>query len=152
MTDPTYLASIYRLEATIFRQSAEVLAAAFPTPITERPGSRGALPFYYLVSHAAELLLKAALLKRECSESDLKSLRLRHSLANLLAEVEARGVGITSSCATLICDLSPQHEHHALRYTALVDDGKPTVMPPPKLVFDALDELLLCTRLSVPPA
>ena len=41
-----------------------------------------------------------------------------------------------------------KHKTHALRYTALVDDGRSTFMPPVAMVFAMVDELLLLTRLS----
>lgn len=148
MTDPLYLASVYRLEATLFRKSAQILSASFPTPGTESPRSRESVPFYFLVSHAAELLLKSALLKRGATEADLKAPTLRHSLANLLGALEKHGVLITANCTTLVLGLHAQHERHALRYTALMDDGRPTFMPPPVLVFEMLDELLVLTRIA----
>jgi len=79
--DPIYLASVFRLEATLFRQSAQILSDSFPTPSNESPASPESVPFYYLVSHAAELLLKAALLKRGLTEEGLKAPNLRHSCA-----------------------------------------------------------------------
>jgi hypothetical protein len=69
--DGIVLASTYRLNAVNFRASAEV-ASTLVLDVQGRPTSLLALPFYFLISHAAELLLKAALLKRGVSEAELK--------------------------------------------------------------------------------
>jgi hypothetical protein len=58
MFDATYMASIYRIEAVNFLQSAKTLSGAFETPEDAPPASIAALPFYFLISHATELLLK----------------------------------------------------------------------------------------------
>jgi hypothetical protein len=148
MSEPAYLASIYRLTAVNFWESAKVVAAS---PEVMGDGSSPkltAIPFYFLVSHAAELFLKSALLKRGFQEGDLKKFDYRHNLGALLEELLGRRVSVTADTAQLIRGLHAQHAHHALRYTALVDDGQPTYMPPPRLVFSMLEELLLLTRIS----
>ena len=101
-----------------------------------------------MISHATELLLKAALLKRGFTEADLKKHEYRHSLIALLKALQEKGVSVTPEMVRVVTGLHPQHESHALRYTALVDDGKKTYMPPPSLTFKMLDELLLLTRIS----
>jgi hypothetical protein len=148
MTDSTYMASVYRLEAVNFRMSAETLCLAFKTPREASPGSISALPFYFLISHATELLLKVALLKRGFTEPDLKQSRYRHSLVTLMEELQNKGVSLSPEAVRVVTGLHPQHESHALRYTALVEDGRKTYMPPPSIVFEMLDELLLLTRIS----
>jgi hypothetical protein len=148
MFDATYMASIYRIEAVNFWESAKTLSGAFETPEDASPASISALPFYFLISHATELLLKAALLKRGLTEADLKRHEYRHSLIALLEELQRKGVSVTPETVRVVTGFHPQHESHALRYTALVDDGKKTYMPPPSLVFAMLDELLLLTRIS----
>ena len=91
----------------------------------------------------------AGISDRHAPESVIGMPRItHHSLANLLAALQDRGVVVTPDCASLVKGLNAQHERHALRYTALVDDGRPTFMPPPALVFEMLDELLMLTRLS----
>ena len=93
-------------------------------------------------------MLKAVLLKRGFTEADLKKHEYRHSLIALLKALQAKGVSVTPETVRVVTGLHPQHESHALRYTALVDDGKKTYMPPPSLAFKMLDELLLLTRIS----
>jgi hypothetical protein len=148
MTDSPYLASIYRLETITFWESAKTLSASFETRADASPASISAIPFYLLVSHATELLLKSALLKRGLTEADLKKVEYRHSLVALLNELQAKGISVTADSVSLINGLHAQHQSHALRYTALVDDGQRTYMPPPSLVFAMLGELLLLTRIT----
>jgi len=147
VSDPIYLASIYRLTAVNFWKSAKILSASLDTKSDGAPATVTAIPFYFLISHAAELLLKSALLKRGFPEGDLKKYDYRHSLDALLEELRKRGMSVTPDTVQLIRGLHSQHEHHALRYTALVDDGQTTYMPPP-LMLSMLDELLLLTRIS----
>jgi hypothetical protein len=148
VSDPIYLASIYRLTAVNFWESAKILSASFATKSDGTPAKLTAIPFYFLVSHAAELLLKAALLKRGFPEGDLKKFDYRHNLDALVEELQKRGVSITSDTLQVIGHLHSQHQTHALRYTALVDDGQKTYMPPTPIVFSMLEELLLLTRIS----
>jgi HEPN domain-containing protein len=101
-----------------------------------------------LVSHAAELFLKCALLKRGFSPKDLKSSTLRHSLEKLLRELLKKGVPISEPCSQLLLRLSHQHEKHALRYTVFVDDGEPTFTPEPNDLFSMLDELMMAGRIA----
>ena len=107
-----------------------------------------AVPFYYLISHAAELFLKCALLKRGFSPNDLKSAALRDSIEGLLRELLKKGAPISEPCSELLLKLNHQHEKHALRYTVFVDDGQPTFTPEPEELFSMLDELLMagCLR------
>jgi hypothetical protein len=148
MADSTYMASIYRLEATVFRDSARRLNVSFEADGQSLEGNRMALPVYYLVSHAAELFLKAALFKRGVTDDDLKKYTVRHSLNALRDALQAKGLCISSEAIQILDGLNAQHESHALRYTALVDNGRKLYMPPPALAFAMLDELLLLTRVS----
>jgi hypothetical protein len=112
------------------------------------PTKLTALPFYFLVSHATELLLKSALLKRGFSEHELRDFDYRHNLDKLLTALMAKGVTVTPETTSLVRQLSEQHKTHALRYSALVDGGKPTYLPPPGLLLEMLEELLLLTPIS----
>ncbi len=150
MTDTNYLASIYRLTAVNFWESAKTVSATLELNSDGTPVKATAIPFYFLISHAAELLLKSALLKRGFKEEDLKKYDYRHNLDALLEELQTQGVAVTSDTVSLIHGLHSQHQNHALRYTALVDDGQKTYMPPVHVVFSMLEELLLLTRNSVP--
>jgi hypothetical protein len=87
MMDNVVLASTYRLTAVNFRLSAQVLFEKFKSQGEPLPGNIRAIPFYFLISHAIELLLKCALLKRGRPPSDLKNFALRHNLKGLIQEV-----------------------------------------------------------------
>ncbi len=149
MTDNVAMASSYRMTAVIFLESAKVLNRAFQDKGESTVGNWRAVPFYYLISHAAELFLKCALLKRGVSPDDLKSSSLRHSLENLLRELLKKGVPISEPCSQSLLRLSHQHEKHALRYTFVwVDDGPPIFTPEPEELFSMLDELLMAGRIA----
>ena len=148
MDDNIYLASIYRLTGVNFWQSAKTLGEKIEVGDDGVPKRLTALPFYFLASHATELFLKSALLKRGFSDRDLRQFSYRHNLDALLTALLGKGVTVTPATANLVRHLSAQHQTHALRYTALVDDGQATCMPPPRVVFDVLEELLMLTRIS----
>jgi hypothetical protein len=145
-TDPIVLASSYRLMATIFRHNAEILHQTLWND-ESRPSAYFILPFYFLVSHTAELLLKCALLKRGWSEQDLKSQKYRHDLKSLLRALREIGCMVTATGESVIIALSEQHKKHELRYGALLE-GSSIYLPKPEDVFLTLDELLLLGRLS----
>lgn len=144
MSDNVVFASIYRQTATSFRMSAELLESNFGE---EMPRNHRAMPFYYLISHACELLLKAALLKRCITPQRLQKADLRHNLQALLKELESQEVSISPNSKAIVTGLSRQHKEHDLRYTALLDNGKLTYTPEPVDVYIMLDELLMTTRL-----
>jgi hypothetical protein len=73
----------------------EIDPAGIPTKLT-------AIPFYLLTSHAAELFLKAALLKRGFGDRDLRRFDLRHNLGALLAAVQQKGVVVTAETADMV--------------------------------------------------
>jgi hypothetical protein len=142
------LASIYRLTATSFRLSAELLEKGFGEKAEQMPYNYRSMPFYFLISHACELLLKSALLKRGFAEEQLRQYDLRHNLLSLLECLESKGVKISQSSTAIVRGLSRQHSDHELRYTALLDNGEATYTPEPRDIFGMLDELMLATRLS----
>jgi hypothetical protein len=142
------LASVYRLTAANFRMSAEILFEKLRGQGELLPGNIRAIPFYYLMSHALELLLKCALLKRGTRVADLRKYPLAHNLDGLLQEIIDLHVPVTEQAASLIRALSKQHEKHYLRYTALLDDGEPTFTPEPGDLFQLFDEILTMGRKS----
>lgn len=148
MTDSVYLASIYRLTGVNFWESAKKLDLTMEKADDDTPLKITEIPFYFLASHAAELFLKSALLKRGWDEQQLKKYDYRHNLDALLSEVQKIGIHITPETTNLINGLSGQHADHSLRYTALVDNGQKTYLPPTNLIQSALEELLLLTRIS----
>lgn len=146
--DPVELAIIYRLTATSFRLSAEMLEKAFADRQEPMPRNYRSAPFYYLISHSTELLLKSALLKRGFSNQELLQADIRHNLHQLLRCLESQGIQISSDSKNIVEGFSPQHEKHELRYEALLDNGKLTYTPEPRDIYIMLDELLLATRLN----
>lgn len=148
MDDPVVLKSIYRMTAVNFRLSAEVLFKNMELKIDGTPAKYTAIPFYFLTSHSVELFLKAALLKEGVSEKELRNYSYRHNLLALLGRIQSFGLLITPETVSLIEVLSEQHKTHALRYTALLNDGESFYMPRPSLIFKMLDELLLLTHSS----
>jgi hypothetical protein len=113
-----------------------------------RPIKLTAIPLYFLASHAAELFLKAALLKHGFDVDSLRKYEYRHNLAALLVQLRSQGGSVSDETAAVVSGLSTQHMEHALRYNVLVDDGKRTYWPPLALVFASLDELSLLARTS----
>jgi len=144
--DPIQLIVAYRLNGANFRASAEKLAREIEVDERGRPTKLTAIPAFYLASHAAELYLKAALLKRNMSDSELRRIDVRHNLSALLDLLLSKNVQISTRTMELVRGLSKQHGEHALRYTVLVDDGKRTYWPSFTVLFSSLDELLLLTR------
>lgn len=142
--DPIYWASVYRMTAVNFRMSAEALLSSLQLREDGSPAKLTAIPFYFLVSHAFELFLKAALLKRGYVPADLKRFDNRHNLSALLELLKKRSLPISAEATNIINGLSPQHEHHLLRYHFLVNP----FMPAPASIWPVLDELLLLTRIS----
>ena len=143
--DAVYLASVFRLTATNFRMSAEVLQQEMASRGECLPGNIRAIPFYYLMSHAVELLLKTALLKRGVSSDELKRYQLGHRLDKLLKVLIDRGVPLSDDTVQIVDLLSEQHARHVLRYSAL-KEGEPIFTPEPSSIFAACDELLLAGR------
>ena len=125
--------------------SARALSAKMEMKSDGTPAKLTAIPCYFLISHAAELLLKSALLKRGFTDRDLKKPALRHNLSELLEALLKKKVLVTLRTTSLVNGLAPQHLDHSLRYTVLMENGKKTFWPPPALLFTMLDELLLLT-------
>ncbi len=145
--DNTVLAVSYYTNGVNFQISAERLRATIELDADRRPQKLTAIPLYFLASHAAELFLKAALLKRGFPECDTRKFEYRHNLEALLHELQQKTVPVSENTKAVIAGLSDQHKHHVLRYSVLHGEDK-TYWPPLDLVFEALDELLMLTRLS----
>src|SRR2546425_2230670 len=94
MTANVPLASAYRLLAVNFRLSAEKLSGTMEAKSDGSPARVTAIPIYFLISHAAELLLKSALLKRGFPEGDLRQYDYRHDLNSLLTALQGKGVSV----------------------------------------------------------
>ena len=148
MFDPIVLASAYRLNGSNFQASARKLTRGLRLREDGSPSNYGAIPLLYLASQAAELYLKAALLKCEISEESLKKFDYRHNLEKLLYELQNKGVKVTSQTVSIVIGLSKQHKSHTLRYNSMVALNEELYWPPLTAVFEALDEMLLLTRIS----
>ena len=116
MSDSYEMSNYYRLTATVFWESAKVLNADFVAKGKPLSGNIFSVPFYHLVSHAAELLLKRAILKRNGSVKSLKKHPVHHSLNLLLKELQELSIPVSDKSASLIGVFSEQHETHVLRY------------------------------------
>lgn len=86
MNDNIPLAVAYYTNGVNFRMSAERLREGLELDGSGRPAKLTAIPLYFLASHAAELFLKAALLKRGFLEADLRKYDYRHNLEALLQQ------------------------------------------------------------------
>ena len=149
MTDANFLASSYRLTALLFWDCAKEVNKVLEKDTDGRPIRLSAIPFYFLVSHATELLLKAALLNRGFSNQKLKSFDYRHNLDKLLEELHKMQIGLTKDSTDLIISLNEQHQTHSLRYTVLVANGKSIFWPPSHFVFAMLNELSELSAISI---
>ncbi len=148
--DSILIAANYRLVATGFHMSAKKLRKHIQVDENSCPKKYTALPLYYLACHTTELYLKAALLKRGFSEKDLKKYSYRHNLQALLDELLNLNVPISNETCDVVSGFSEQHKEHLLRYST-VNEGFVVLAkfwPTLNAVFDALDELLLTTRIS----
>lgn len=149
INDSIYVAGIYRLTAVNFWESAKKIDAQIEKDENGFPKNRiTAIPYYFLISHSSELLLKTALLKRGFDQQKLKKFDYRHNLKNLLSELKSFDLEISELTEKIIHGLDDQHKQHLLRYDALMADGKSTFMPPSSYIDNFLEELLLLTRIS----
>lgn len=145
--DSVALASYYRIHATTFIIAAHQLEDASRAKNEALPGNFRSIPFYYLTHHAAELLLKCALLKRGVDQKKLREIGLRHNLRALADDLLKLGGNLSSDAMRLIDAISDQHRDHHLRYEALFEDSR-VITPPAEAMFSALEEILLAGRVS----
>ena len=147
---PDYVAdaSYYRMTAVVYWENAKILEGAFRARGEKMEGNRMAVPFYFLISHALELFLKCALMKRGSSPQELKNIGLRHNLASLLRDIESKGVPISRSTRDLVRVMSDQHRSHTLRYTVFFENGGSIYTPKTVDLYSALDELMMAGRIS----
>ena len=148
MTDNIALASYYRLMGVAFWESAKKLEVIIEKRQDGSPAKLTSIPFYFLISHAAELFLKSALLKRDFTEYDLKKYDYRHDLNILFEELQKKGVTVTPTTIDVINGLHTRHKDHSLRYGGSLHDGQKTYWPPTSLMNPMLEELLSLTKLS----
>lgn len=143
--DSIVVASNYRLAAVSFWQSAKIL---HDNRTLTKDGETSLItlaPFYYLVSHACELFLKSALLKRGVTETELKKQNVRHNLNNLSEYLESKGIDLKPNTKTVLHALNQVHERHSLRYKVLISCSAFELEA--ATIYEALQELLMATRL-----
>ena len=146
MTDNIVMASKFRLIAVNFWESAKKLDTLLEKRDDGSPAKLTAIPFYFLVSHAAELFLKSALLKRGYTEKELKD-HYGHNLNSLLKALEAKGVTVTPATVEVIDGLQELNENHVLRYDLRIVQSKKYWTSTNK-IHSVLEELLLLTKIS----
>jgi len=146
--ESTHLASIFRFMAVMFWEDAKKLNKEIERDENGMPTKYTAIPYYYLISHATELFLKSALLKRNFTKNELLKFKYRHNLENLLNELLKLDLPISDKTKEMVIGLSEQHKDHSLRYEVLMDNGKMTFTPPNDLVNGMLTELMSLTRIA----
>ena len=146
--DSTHLASIFRIMAAMFWEDAKKLDKDIERDENGIPIKYTAIPYYYLISHATELLLKTALLKRGFTKEKLRKFEYGHNLENLINELVKLDLPVSDRTKTIVLGLSEQHKDHSLRYEVLIDDGKMTFTPPNDWVNEMLTELMSLTRIA----
>jgi hypothetical protein len=146
MTDSIVMASKFRLIAVNFWESAKKLDTMLEKRDDGSPAKLTAIPFYFLVSHAVELFLKSALLKRGHTEKDLKD-HYGHNLNSLLKALQAKGVAVTPATVEVIDGLQELNENHVSRYDIRVVHSKKYWTSTTK-IHSMLEELLLLTKTS----
>lgn len=149
--DNIVVASNYRMIAGVYERSAKILAKSEDWNDQGQPSKLlTPIPIYQLCSHAAELYLKASLLKRGYSEKEMKKFDYRHNLQALLNLLIEKEIPISNRVKDTVASLSEQHQNHILRYSK-IENGFVTValhMPPIEEVFESLGELLELTSIN----
>lgn len=146
--ESTHLASIFRYMAVMFWEDAKKLDKGIERDENGLPKKYTAIPYYYLISHSTELLLKSALLKRNFTRDELRKFKYGHNLENLLNELIKLDLPISDKTKEMVIGLSEQHKDHSLRYEVLMDNGKMTFTPPNDWLNGMLTELLSLTRIA----
>jgi hypothetical protein len=147
-TDFVADAAYYRMTAITYWECAKLLEKGFADQGQKVSGNRLAVPFYLLVSHCIELLLKCALMKRGLAPSKLKGFELRHDFCELLSELLKFGVPISEPTQQLVTVMSDQHKRHAFRYSVFFEGSEAVYVPEPKQIYQALEELLMVGRIN----
>lgn len=146
--ESNHLASIYRIMAVRYWEDAKKLDKDIERDEKGLPKKYTALPYYFLVSHATELVLKTALLKRGFEKEQLRKFNYGHNLENLLNELVKLELPISQRTKEMVLGLSEQHKDHSLRYEVLIDNGKLTFVPPSEWINGMLEELMSLTRIA----
>ena len=146
--ESTHLATIFRLMGAMFWEDAKKLDKDIERDEKGMPTKYTAIPYYYLISHATELFLKTALLKRGFTKGQLKKFKYGHDLENLLRELLKMDLPISKETQEMVVGLSEQHKDHSLRYEVLIENGKSTFVPPSDWINKMLEELMSLTRIA----
>lgn len=136
----------YVLNGSAFKHSAEVIISTLEIDDRGIPKKVIASPVYFLLSQAAELFLKAVLLKQGKTESFLKKFDYRHNLNALLGELDSINMSVSDTTVEIISQLSEQHSRHVLRYNPFTQYKVSILWTPIPATLCALDELLLLSQ------
>lgn len=147
-TDFVADAAYYRMTAITYWECAKLLERGFADKGQKISGNRMAVPYYLLVSHCMELLLKCALMKRGLEPAKLKRFELRHDLNELLSELLGLGVPVTESTQHLVFVMSEQHKKHIFRYSVFFEGEDAVYVPEPDQIYAVLEELLMTGRIN----
>lgn len=139
MDNRASIVSAYYINGEFFSNSVKTLGDHMELDAEGRPTKLAAVPMYFLASHAAELFLKAALIRRGATEADVR--KVGHKLGVLLRRLEDSNVVIGANTVSVVTGLAPHHQSHKLRYDILVDFAIGTYWPALDAVIDALREL-----------
>ena len=140
----------FDVTAMIFFESARRLNSSFEAEgkVTQR--NLLAAPFYYLVSHAAELFLKAVIVA--CGKEI--PYKLNHDLMGLVGVVEEAGIEVEYRHKILLEELGAEHKDHTLRYHLVkphptIPFKTPTFSATAEDLFEMLIELRLLLRIPL---
>ena len=133
---PSDLAGILRWTAMNFVSSSQRLHDSLTDDGFAVELNPLAVPLYYLATHAAELYLKAALLKNGAIEGNVK----HHNISRLVEELKDKGATFSKPTITVLSDLAEQHKRHLLRYNS-TNPNDVVFTPNVEAVFLMLQEL-----------
>ncbi|MDB5535263.1 MAG: hypothetical protein JWQ65_138 [Devosia sp.] len=85
-------------------------------------------PLNHLLAMAAELTLKAYLIRAGEKGSTLKGMKVRHSLNALLRLAIARGLQASDDAVNPLLMMSRAHSDHSFRYTGMLAEGQDTLV------------------------
>jgi len=136
----------YVLNGSAFKNSAEAVLDTLEIDELGIPKKMIASPVYFLLSHSAELFLKAVLLKQGKTEEFLRKFDCRHNLSALLQELDSVNMSVSSETKEIINKLSEQHSKHVLRYNPFTENEISICWTPIPATLAALDELLLLSK------
>ena len=112
------LANDYLLNADNSLWAAKKICEVVPENTVERM-FKAEDPLYFLMGHAAELVLKAALVYKEFDESSLKKNELRHDLNALLNKNKENHIRIDNDFEVFVDAIAENFKDHDFRYARI---------------------------------